>query len=162
MRTISRIRPATSGYRVSSSAMFVSGAVGTRVTGSGCPVRILWISSTACPGTVSTAGSGSSGPSIPEAPCTSAATRSGWTSGPAQPAAMGTPVIPAAVHTRRAFRVVFSSVWFPATVVIASSSTAGSPAASIRARASSCPGSQSMMIGTGTATSPRRRSRKRN
>src|SRR5712691_7276952 len=54
--------------------------------------------------------------------------------------------MPATVHTRRAFRVVFSSVWFPATVVIAHSSISGFPCARRIAIASSCPGSQSRMI----------------
>jgi hypothetical protein len=50
---------------------------------------------------------------------------------------MGTEVIPAAVHTRRALSVVMGSVWFPATVVMPSKSTAGSAAASMMAMASS-------------------------
>ena len=50
---------------------------------------------------------------------------------------MGTDVIPAAVQIRRAFSVVFGSVWLPATVVMPSRSIAGLAAASKIARASS-------------------------
>jgi hypothetical protein len=46
-------------------------------------------------------------------------------------------VIPATVHTRRAFSVVLGSVWLPATVVMPSRSIAGLAAASKMAMASS-------------------------
>ena len=62
--------------------------------------------------------------------------------------------MPATVQTRRAFSVVRSSVWLPATVVMASSSTSGLAAASMIATASSCPGSQSTM--TFLAMAPQR------
>jgi hypothetical protein len=55
--------------------------------------------------------------------------------------------MPAAVMMRRAFSVVLSSVWLPATVVTASRSIAGFAAASMIANASSCPGSQSRITG---------------
>src|SRR5580704_18098786 len=57
----------------------------------------------------------------------------------------------AAVHTRRAFSVVFSRVWLPATVVMARRSITGQPRASRMAMASSWPGSQSRMIGLVTS-----------
>src|SRR3954447_6297419 len=68
-------------------------------------------------------------------------------SGPAAPAAIGTPSRPASAATRRAFSVASSSGQLPATVVTASRSIASLPAASSSATASSWPGSQSRMIG---------------
>src|SRR3954447_18308174 len=68
-------------------------------------------------------------------------------SGPAAPAAIGTPSRPASAATRRAFSVASSSGQLPATVVTASKSIASLPAASSSATASSWPGSQSRMIG---------------
>jgi hypothetical protein len=53
----------------------------------------------------------------------------------AQPAAIGT--MPASSATASALRVTFSSVWLPATVVMANSSMAGLPCASSMAMASS-------------------------
>ena len=50
---------------------------------------------------------------------------------------------------RSAFAVVFSIVWLPATVVIATSSSSGEASASRIAIASSWPGSQSRTIGVG-------------
>ena len=49
------------------------------------------------------------------------------TKGRSQPAANGTPVMPAIVPTDRALRVTFSRVWLPTTVVTASSSMSGLP-----------------------------------
>ena len=46
-----------------------------------------------------------------------------------------------------AFAVTLSSVWFPATVVTATTSSSGLASASRRAIASSWPGSQSMITG---------------
>jgi hypothetical protein len=71
-------------------------------------------------------------------------------SGLSRPAAIGTSVMPATLQTRRALSVVLSSVWLPATVVIARRSMAGDAAASRIAMASSWPGSQS------STTRPRR------
>ena len=62
-------------------------------------------------------------------------------------AATGMSVRPARSSTRSAFAVVFSSVWFPWTVVTPSTSSSGLASASSSAIASSCPGSQSRMIG---------------
>ena len=53
--------------------------------------------------------------------------------------------------TRIALAVTFSSVWLPATVVTAASSSSGLATASRRAIASSWPGSQSMITGVGMA-----------
>src|SRR3954447_13218460 len=79
-------------------------------------------------------------------------------SGPAAPAAIGTPSRPASAATRRAFSVASSSVQLPATVVTPSRSIASLPAASSSATASSWPGSQSSRIGVAIPandTSPR-------
>ena len=75
-------------------------------------------------------------------------------SGPAAPAAIGTPSRPASAATRRAFSVARSSEQFPATVVTASRSIASLPAASSIATASSWPGSQSSRIGVAIAAEP--------
>ena len=69
--------------------------------------------------------------------------------GDSQPAAIGTPAMPATVATRRALSVVFSSVWLPTTVVMARRSMAGEPCARRIATASSWPGSQSSTMGRG-------------
>src|SRR5436305_1097215 len=53
---------------------------------------------------------------------------------------------------RRAFSVVRSMPMFPATVVTASTSISGEAAANSSARASSTPGSVSMMTGSGCST----------
>ncbi len=68
------------------------------------------------------------------------------------PAATGMSVRPASSSTLSALRVVFSSVWLPATVVTPRSSTSGEASASRIAIASSWPGSQSMRIGMLTAS----------
>src|SRR2546423_6398183 len=62
------------------------------------------------------------------------------------PLATGTLRIFASEHTFKALRVVLSSDWLPATVVIASRSMSGWWAASRMAMASSWPGSQSRII----------------
>ena len=97
-------------------------------------------------------GSGIAGPSRPDSPCTISVTPSskmdGRISGWSAPMATGMLLAPAKVSTRRALRVVFSRVWFPATMVTALiSSFSGSERAHSIARASSCPGSQSIIIG---------------
>jgi hypothetical protein len=71
----------------------------------------------------------------------------GRTSGRSQPWAIGTSAMSATLQIRRAFRVIRSTVWLPATVVIARRSIEGEAAASRIANASSSPGSQSRMIG---------------
>ena len=68
--------------------------------------------------------------------------------------AIGTSRMPATLHTRRALSEVFSSVWLPATTVIARSSSAGEAAASRMAIASSWPGSQSRMTRRGLELTP--------
>jgi hypothetical protein len=72
-------------------------------------------------------GLGCSGPSMPESPWMLGAVSMVRTRGRSQPAAKGTPVMPAIVATERAFRVTFSRVWLPTTVVTASSSMSGLP-----------------------------------
>jgi hypothetical protein len=69
-------------------------------------------------------------------------------------AANGTPVMPAILATANALRVTLSMVWFPCTVVTATSCTFGLPCASNRAIASSWPGSQSRIIFFGIRYSP--------
>ena len=68
-------------------------------------------------------------------------------SGRSAPAATETSARPARSSTRSAFAVVFSRVWLPCTVVTPSNSSSGLASASSRAIASSCPGSQSMITG---------------
>ena len=77
------------------------------------------------------------GPSSPLSPCTYSATYGSRTSGRSAPAATGMSPRPANSSTRRAFAVVFSSVWLPATVVTPSRSTSGLASASRIAIASS-------------------------
>src|SRR5690606_15587314 len=154
MTTSSRMREASSGWRRSSVATLVSGPTAMIVTGSGLSRRMRCMRSTACSPARGTVGGPSSGPSRPLSPCTSAAVSRAPASGRSHPAATGTPVIPASVQTRRALSDVFSSVWLPATVVIALRSIAGSAAASMMASASSCPGSQSRMTGVATSELP--------
>mgnify|MGYP007039552674 CR=1 FL=1 len=103
-------------------ATFVSGPVGTSVTGSGWSSSSRRISSTACSPASGTVGSPNAGPSSPLTPWMSSAILSSSTSGRSHPAATGTPEMPAIVHTRRAFSVALSKVVLPATVVIASRS----------------------------------------
>ena len=158
--TICSIRSTRSWCRRSSSATFVSGPVGISVTGRGCSASSRAISSTACTSSSGTLSpDGISVPSSADSPWTSSAIRGGATSGAGAPAAIGTPRIPASSHVARAFAVVRSSVPFPATVVIASSSIAGCAAASTIASMSSCPGSQSRITGVagtpGTLPAPR-------
>ena len=127
--------------------MFVSGPVGTSVS---APLPLPDLprqESTACSFTGRPAGGGRSGPSRPVSPCTCAATSRARTSGSAAPSATGTSPRPQSSSTRSAFAVVLSSVWLPETVVTPTSSSSGDATASISAKASSCPGSQSMTIG---------------
>ena len=103
--------------------------------------------STACSPSGSCRAGGSVGPSRPLSPWTCEATVSSRASGRSAPAATGMSVRPARSSTRSAFAVVFSSVWLPWTVVTPRTSTSGLASASSSAIASSCPGSQSRMIG---------------
>src|SRR5215212_9362787 len=79
---------------------------------------------------------------------------SGRSRGSEAPAPMGTSVHPTRESTRRALCVVFSRDTFPATVVTASRSDPGWPQASIRATASSWPGSTSRITGFGLTLAP--------
>ena len=119
------------------SAMFVSGPVGMRVTGSGLAASFSIIRSTACSVTGSCCGGGRNGPSSPLSPWTWSATFGSRVRGRSAPAATGMSARPARSSTRSAFAVVFASVWFPWTVVTASSSTSGLARASSSAIASS-------------------------
>jgi hypothetical protein len=144
--TTSRTRSTILGSFRTAMAMLVNAPVGTRVIESGgCAITVSMIRSTACRGSSSLVGSRSRGPSMPLSPWMDGATSTGRTSGREQPAAIGTPVMPMTVATERAFRVTFSSVWLPATVVTATTSMSGLPWARSSATASSCPGSQSRM-----------------
>ncbi len=138
---ISTIR-AGSIPRSSACATLVSGPSGTSVvSGVTCSTR----NPTAFWATGSEARWGSSGPSRPLSPWTCAATWSSRVSGRSAPAATGTSSRPTSASTFSALSVVFSSVWFPCTVVTPTSSTSGLASASRSAIASSWPGSQSMM-----------------
>lgn len=147
MRTTSFTRSTMRGSLRAARAMLVRPAVGTRVTVPGsCAMTVSMMRSTAWRGSRSMSDGGSSGPSMPLSPWMSGAVSMLRTRGRPQPAAKGTPVMPAMVPTARALRVTFSRVWFPTTVVTASRSMFGLPWASSSATASSCPGSQSRMI----------------
>ena len=135
--------------RASNCAMFVSGPVGTSVTGTGLAAIVRAMKSTAPSPPAARLGGGRAGPSRPLSPWTWDATISSRTSGRSAPAATAMSARPARSSTRIAFAVVFASVWFPCTVVTPSSATSGLASASRSAIASSCPGSQSMMTGVG-------------
>ena len=93
-------------------------------------------------------GGGRSGPSRPVSPCTSSAdARRMDRAGGRRRRRPAWRRAPTTSSTRIAFAVTLSSVWFPATVVTADSSSSGLARASIRAIASSWPGSQSMITG---------------
>ena len=134
------------GSRRIAVAIFVSGPVGTIVMSPSEFMSRSMSRSTPCCATGSISGSGTSGPSIPDSPWILAAWLAGRTSGRSMPLATGTSRIFASEHTFKALRVVLSSDWLPATVVIASRSMSGWWAASRMAMASSWPGSQSRII----------------
>ena len=113
-------------------------------------MTVSMMKSTACLGSSSMTGSGSTGPSSPLSPWIESATSTSRTRGRWAPRAKGTPVMPATRATDSALRVTFSIVWFPMTVVTPTSSMSGLPHARSRAMASSWPGSQSRMIFVGT------------
>ena len=123
--------------------MFVSGPVGTSVTGSSEARTMSAMKSTACRESGFVVGAGNAGPSIPLLPCTYSAMNGSRTMGTAAPAATGISVRPVNSSSFSALTVVFSSVWLPWTVVTPTSSTSGLPSASSSAIASSWPGSQS-------------------
>ncbi len=148
IHTISRMRAATSGRSRSRIATLVIGPVATIATGSSEASRVSAMSSVAVRGSSGIAGSGSAGPPRPFSPWIHSAVSSVRAIGPAAPAATGTPVTPATVSAMRALRLVCSIGTLPPTVVTASSSSDGCPAASHSPKTSSCPGSQSTMTGT--------------
>ncbi len=126
--------------------MLVSGPIATNVTGCGACIsasRIAWkagfaIAWRSC--------STNSYPSIPDSPCTEAASRSGRTSGIDAPCASGISAFQKCSNCN-ALRVVFSTETLPATVVISCRSSSGANSAAAIAAASSMPGSVSRMIG---------------
>src|SRR5215210_2395143 len=155
MREMLATRSFRSGCSRRNAAMLVSGPTGTRVTGSEEALRVSAISATAPLSSGSKSASGiPSGPSLPLLPCMSSAVWGGRSRGSAAPAPTGTFVHPTRESTRRAFCVVFSMVTLPATVVTASRSRSGWPQASIRATASSWPGSTSRITGFGLTFAP--------
>ena len=89
IREISLILDFSSGCASSRAATLVSGPVGTSVTGSALSESTLAISSTALISSGSKAGSGRSGPSSPDLPCTVGAMIGSETSGPVRPRAIG-------------------------------------------------------------------------
>ena len=143
-----RLMPAmfafSSGRASSRAATFVRGAVATMVSGSVLSRSRRAICSGARSGAASRSGSGRAGPSSPLTPCTLGAVSASDSSGRARPMATGARM-PSSVQMRRALRVVFSMVWFPATELTPRMSKL--VAASIQAMASSWPGSPSSRTG---------------
>ena len=117
--------------------MFVSGPVGTSVTGRGLETSCSTMKSTAGWPIGRCVGGGSVGPVEAALAVDVGGDPSSRTSGRSAPAATGTSARPTSSSTRSAFAVVFSSVWFPWTVVTPSSSSSGLASASSSAIASS-------------------------
>src|SRR5829696_6577385 len=155
MREMCATRSFRSGCSRRKVAMLVSGPTGMRVTGSGEAFKVSAIRATAPLSSASKLAAGiSSDPSRPLLPCMSSAVCNGRCRGSEAPAPTGTSVHPTRESTRKALRVVFSMVTLPATVVTARRSRSGWPQASIRATASSWPGSTSRITGFGLTFAP--------
>src|SRR5918993_36816 len=155
MREICATLSLRSGCSRKNAAMLVSGPTGMRLTGSVELRRVSAIRATAPLWSGSKPASGiSSAPSSPLLPCMSSAVWSSRSRGSDAPTPTGTCVHPTNESTRRVLRVVFSMGTLPATVVTASRSRSGCPQASIRATASSWPGSTSRITGFGLTLAP--------
>ena len=89
MSEIWAILPLSSGCASSSAAMFVSGPVGTSVTGSALSRSTFAMSVTASSSSGLKSGSGSAGPSRPDCPCTVGAMIGSETIGRFRPIANG-------------------------------------------------------------------------
>ena len=145
--TISLILDFTSGYMANNSAILVSVAMGTSVTGSLLSMMTRRMALTACScSSSSSPGSGKSYPSIPVLPCTLDASTNSAIRGCAAPFATGTS-LPKKRRSRRVFWVTCSRDTLPATVVIRRTSNSSENSATARASASSIPGSVSIIIG---------------
>ena len=142
------------GYSRRTSAMLVSGPIGAIATGSGLSSRMRAMSATA-PSGRAVVGAGSSLVSpIPLSPWTSVARTTDPSRAPAAPSATGTSSRPYAWSSRRAFSVQRVTSALPPTVVTASSRISGLAAARPIASASSRPGSESMISGSGCSRVP--------
>src|SRR5579875_2720880 len=148
MMTSSRARRTTSGALASATAISVYGPRAQSVMLSGAASRSASIrKSTPCRGCSGIDGSGSMSAPSPVSPCTLAAATGLRSSGRAQPAKTATSGRPASSQTRRAFFSVSANGRLPATATMPSTSnSADAASAHSRARASSVPGSVSMMI----------------
>ena len=146
MMTISAIRWCASGNCLTTSAIFVSGPVATKVIGSPACRSTSSINCNAVRCDCERLGSNANGPASPLSPCITAAVDSFRMSGPSRPAATGMSARPSRSRTLSALRVVCSKVTLPATVVTPRSSISGLAQASMIAMASSWPGSQSKTI----------------
>ena len=135
---------ARSGAARSARARLVSGPTPTSHV-PGCCRQVSTMNVTASVPSSGRVGAGRSAPSSPLAPCTNGAARGSSTSGRVAPACTGVS-IPSRWRTTSALWVVRSSGALPATVVMPSRSAWR--AATTMAMASSCPGSQSRIIGT--------------
>src|SRR5919107_1998563 len=155
IREMRATRSLRSGCSRRNRAMLVSGPTGMRVTGSGEAFMVSEIRATASLSSGPKPASGiSSGPSSPLLPWMSSAVWSVLFRGPEAPLPTGTSPHPMRERTRRALRVVLSTVTLPATVVTASRSRSGCPQASIMATASAWPGSTSRITGFGLTLAP--------
>src|SRR5579875_3689038 len=139
MMPSSRSRRTTSGALASATAISVNGPRAQSVMLSGAASRSASIrKSTPCRGCSGIDGSGSMSAPSPVSPCTLAAATVLRSSGRARPASS---------QTRRAFFSVSANGRLPATATMPSTSnSADAASAHSRARASSVPGSVSMMI----------------
>ena len=134
--------------------MLVSGPIVSSVTSPGY-LRTIWrIISAAGVATGLVVGSGKTAPPNPFSPCAYVAVTRRRSSGARAPAATGISVRPAISTMRNAFGSVRSSGTFPATGVMASIFSSGDRIASKSARASSTPGSVSMITRAGPRTVP--------
>ena len=155
MMTISLTFLRISGCRSIAVPILLNGPVGISVTFS-VASRVSTMKSTACRSCKGVCGSKTSIPSMPVSPCIYSAVIASRTMGFSQPAKTGISGRPAISHIMRALRCVSSSGTFPATVVMPSIPTSsGDDIARNSATASSCPGSQSIMIGRGAMESER-------
>ena len=127
--------------------MLVRGPSGHRVTvWAGSRRRVSIMKSTACWGCSAMVGSASCGPFRPVCPCTYSAVTSLRFIGRSQPAKTRVWGFPASSQMIRLFFSVKCKGTLPATAVTPRTSSSGLASARRMAKASSCPGSVSMMI----------------
>ena len=141
--------PASSGSSLSAVAILVRGPIGIRVTSPGYLRTTRRINSAAGSSTGSVFGSGKTAPPSPFSPCTYVAVTRRRSRGALAPGATGMSVRPAISTIRKALGRPSSSGTFPATGVMPSIFNSGERMASSKARASSTPGSVSMITRKG-------------